>query len=350
MSTFLRTMMGAYCTFLLTRLALSIRKDLNAEEFQNSISALSLIWATGMLILTSSSLNVKNSDRLSFNKDRPTILLLNHGSFFDFILLPLIISTNLNTNKFLPRFLLAKKHFKKNPLYYRILGLGLLAEKLDMIFVNRRGNVEDAKLDVERTGNLLKNSYLPLAIFPQGTRARRHRNLDGSRNDAGYYAVGSKKRLESFNRHIKKGCAHIIKAADPKPNVMPIFIKNAATLCPKGSSKIQSAVMIDVVVGEPLRCKTDDVDEITREIDDAFKLIGDVDRELIQKLQRRLNVPDEAISENCHKQPFFPTLDIIFSLRPEAQKACLQKFVDVLRTKPSAEELEKFRMKIVSII
>jgi 1-acyl-sn-glycerol-3-phosphate acyltransferase len=250
---------GAMATFRLARLAAAVGKRLGRDALFDIAPAIASVWASKIAMTISARVTLED-DGNAAGVSGPSIFLFTHKSFLDFIFAPLAaLSINMaNGRRRIPLFLVAKNHFRKNPILYRIFGIGMAAEAMGMIFVDRDdcGDKGRAKAVSDAASDLIVKDGLDLALFPQGTRVTPYQPLAGARIDAGYYTAGSKKRLKADGKHLKMGAAYIAADSVIKLNgeksisIIPIAIQGTATACPKGSCKAQPNVHIRLVVGE----------------------------------------------------------------------------------------------------
>ncbi|MFA5812158.1 MAG: hypothetical protein WC956_07520, partial [bacterium] len=134
--------LGAWSTAWIARLLIRGSKYFGGPALREIASALALIWAGRVAQLSRSHVVVDGCERLE--KDAGLdIFLFTHASYLDFAFATLALAARPQSGegptpgRCLPTFLLAKDHFKDNPVYYRLLGIGRAAEALGMIFVER---------------------------------------------------------------------------------------------------------------------------------------------------------------------------------------------------------------------
>lgn len=258
---------GAWSTMWLARLILEAKVAGDDARFARVASSLAAIWGARLCQLARAAVTIEGRAQLPLPGGLQ-LFLFTHGSFLDFALAPLVLAARpgaltppLQSGSCLPRFLLAKDHFRDNILFYRILGIGRVAEALGMLFVERStdGTPERAHRVTQAAAAQLVHGQGALAIFPQGTRARAYRGATGERLDAAYYTVGSPDRIKADGQHLKKGAAHIAAAVaeavayagSREPvRIVPIAIAGAATVCPRGTMRIQQNVYVRLLVGE----------------------------------------------------------------------------------------------------
>jgi len=259
---------GAWSTFWLGRLVLMASKAYEGRELNQAAASLALVWAARIAQLSRARFTVEGSERILPGR-AADIFIFNHMSFIDFALAPIALSLRTREEvpgeegPFLPLFLLAKDHFRDNPFYYRVLGIGKAAEALGMIFVDRKGSGERDRAKAvarEATEKLLSHGG-GLAIYPQGSRAAPYVDRDGKRLDSAYYTVGPRERVKRDGAHLKKGTAHIATEAalsisregsDEEVRLIPVAISGTGMACPKGTSKVLTNVHLKLTVGETI--------------------------------------------------------------------------------------------------
>jgi len=277
---------GAWSTIWLARLVL-MAKRFGGEDFMRRVaSSLAVIWATRIAQLTRAAITVEGTSRLA-PAGGFQIYLFTHMSFLDFALAPLVLASRPNADEdntpphCLPHFLLAKDHFRDNPIFYRVLGIGRVAEALGMIFVDRskRGEHAAAQSVVCEAKEKLLGDELDLAIYPQGSRSIRYTGATGERRDSGYYTVGSRDRIKADGKHLKKGAAYIATDAaiqiahleedDEAPEIadevrlVPVAISGTGISCPRGCMRILPGIHMRLFVGEPIVIDTAMISGIT---------------------------------------------------------------------------------------
>lgn len=259
---------GAWSTIWLARLLMLSTENMETVRLNRTAASLALLWAARVAQIARAKVTVEGRERIPAGMGAD-IFLFNHTSFIDFALAPIALSLRpgatdgTETGSSIPIFLLAKDHFRNNPLYYRILGIGKAAEALDMIFVDRSGKGERSRaktVAIEATEKLLSTGK-GLAIYPQGSRAAPYIDRDKSRFDSAYYTVGPRERIKRDGAHLKKGAAHIATEAtialassgsDVEVRLIPVAILGAGIACPRGTSRILSNVHMKLKFGETI--------------------------------------------------------------------------------------------------
>lgn len=249
---------GIFDTAYLAHLPLSaLQKTSSQYLFENSDN-IACMWGKRMLQLSQSKLSVKNEELLEGKKGK-FIFIFNHKSSLDFALAFYAFS-NIKINQRAPRlrYIVAKDHFKDNPLIYSVFGIGKVIEVIGMIFIERKKRQKSFE-NLKSAAQDLVDKNIDLAIYPQGTRAIGNFDRAGKRRDAGYYTTVSKKSLDKELAHLKKGTAYLIldtlqilfdNQSDENLNLVFVGIDGAATTLPKKSLKIQTENTINFTIGD----------------------------------------------------------------------------------------------------
>jgi len=199
----------------------------------------------------------------------PQLFVFNHASVLDAAYAALALAARPRAREgdppenCLPSFLLAKDHFHDNPFYYRIIGMGRIAEVIGMTFVTRSGggDIARAQAVAHIASEKLLESRMPLAIFPQGTRAAPCVGSRGERLDSAYYTVGSKSRIKADGAHLKRGAAFIVAQAAftlarsgsrETVQLIPVALSGTGIACPRDSLRMRAGVPIRLTVGEQI--------------------------------------------------------------------------------------------------
>ena len=190
---------------IISKLIVLADKRQGPDYAREAASNLSAIVSAKLVQLSQIEFSIEGIDKLRDLK-WPIIYCFNHTSALDFNLIPLFMLAHRDAcgmdMPLLPTFMLARDHFLKNPFLHRVIGLGRAAEIMGMVFVERNKSTRStAAQAVESSVNALLSGTAPLAIYPQGSRARPTFNANGARMDAGYYTVGSLRRLSRDGGH-----------------------------------------------------------------------------------------------------------------------------------------------------
>lgn len=387
-SGLLALIIGILNTIWITRL-LDLAGRYRDKEFMREVAgALSQIWGARICQLARAALVVEGIENLPQQTKGPEIYLFTHKSFVDFAIAPLVIALRFLraeiTPAGLPIFLLAKDHFRDNPLLYRFLGLGRAAQLLGMIFVDRkaRDKIKEARRIADEASARLLEGGNVLAIFPQGRRAAKFTGPNGERMDAGYYTVGPAGRLRTEGGHLKKGAAHI--AADvaikllesgvsDDVKLVPVGILGSATVCPRGSMRVRPNVPINLSVGEAITIRPLDtacisspdeytgfVNHIHSQIDAALKREASVHSWLEQRFFediRTIFEPMKIEEVQLAMKPWrnddyivYATLDAIYARNPKHRRQFLNELVYLLLNFRTRDQVMTFRSKVVAYV
>lgn len=285
---FKKIFIGLINTIWVTRMVLLAGKSSDDGKLKDIASAFAVIWGTRICELAGASLVINDKNLLSEHSVK--IFVFTHGSFIDFAIVPLLFA-QLKIQHGLPIFLLAKDHFRDNPIFYRLLGIGRVAERLGMIFVDRK--VNNGRSSKKRTTRqaveaLLINSSA-LAIFPQGGRGHKCVGAKNERRESAYYTVGTVDRIRKEGSHLKKGSAFIatdaaieIAASDSRDNVeiIPVAISGASVVCPRGTMKIISGMELKMQVGDPIVINPASVSNLEKDSANYREFVGRINSQI----------------------------------------------------------------------
>lgn len=374
---------------IITRLILFANKWRNRDFLRKLTSSLALILSSRQAQLSRTKITIEGLDRLAGIK-MPMIYLFNHTSAVDFLTVPIFLLAHQTVTEkkipFVPCFMMARDHFLDNPLIYHIIGLGKAAELLDMIFIERRHRTTaSAQRAVKEAIDRIINKNLPLAIYPQGSRARNKVSANGSRLDAGYYTVGNLERLKHEGGHIKKGAAyiatdvalHIIESnIDGPVNLIPVTFTGAASILPRDSIKIWPNNEITVRVGDPIVVTKDMVahlnshehhdeyhnfiESINKRIDQAlkttFRLHADLECRFFEDMRNILDPYKMEELSIALKQwrgedyLFYLTLDYIYTCKPKHWPTLLGQLAHLILNDALRNEIIDFKNKVAEIM
>ena len=298
------TLRAVNALMIIAKLIILADKRRGDEYARDAASNLAVTISAKLVSLAQVEFSIDGIDKLRDLK-WPTIYCFNHTSALDFNLIPLFMLAHRDAcgvdMPLVPTFMLASDHFLKNPLLHRIIGLGRAAEVMGMVFVERKKNTRStASQAVESAVNALLSSNAPLAIYPQGSRARPTFTADGVRMDAGYYTVGSLRRLSRDGGHIKKGAAFIATDAAialwkngnaGQINVIPVVFVGAGSVLPRTSIKVQRGLSVKMRVGNPIIVTPEAIGSITGDLNDDVRL------PFVTKLSSRI---DDALKSEFH--------------------------------------------------
>ncbi|MCE9625236.1 MAG: 1-acyl-sn-glycerol-3-phosphate acyltransferase [Deltaproteobacteria bacterium] len=328
------------------------------------------------------------ASRKSSRLEGKTLLLFNHKSYLDFALNFFALgSIHKSDGRHLrPRFIAAKDHFIDNPIIYSWIGLGKVIENAGMIFINREKGKGWAAM--QQAAEILVNSDVEIAVYPQGTRAYFMRSPSGERLDAGYYTTFTKKTWDQRLGHLKPGTANLIldtlialrERGEKKLNVLVTGIMGSAIAGPKGTFKAQSEAQVDfrilplwelstdLVAGlkspngaeagdEAERRYTEKLQELQEEINRKLLQATDWHRTLMNRLPIELEKlgiagPEveaalQRLRESKEDERPFILLDRIFSLDPDLWERFLRLYLS-LQSQESEEGSWKALLQEVS--
>lgn len=257
-------------TGYLTYMALTAHKKLGphyAREVSDHIAAL---WGKRILQRCKNHLLVQGLEKLK-DCSGHFLLVFNHKSALDFVLTFFALSGVCVGNRTLrPRFVVAKDHFYDNPIIYRMLGIGMVCQAMDMIFIERKNRSKSFE-NLKQAAKHMIEKDIDIAIYPQGTRAMGNFDRAGKRRDAGYYTTVSRSAPAKPLSHLKKGTAYLVfdalqvlreKDLNANLNLVFIGIKGTANTLPRGSLKFQTENQILYNVGDVVSLSPALVDNI----------------------------------------------------------------------------------------
>lgn len=378
---------GTWSTVWVAKLIALSSKKLAGNILKEIASALALVWAARVSQLINAHVTVEGREFLNSDAGLD-IFLFTHASFLDFALAGIALAARPQDtsspapSRCLPTFLVAKDHFRDNPIYYRILGIGRCAELLGMIFVDRKNTSgsERARMVAQKASELLADGGADLAIYPQGTRSAPCINPREDRIDSAYYTVGTRDRIKGDGLHLKKGAAHIavntaltLAAKDIKQNVriVPVAIMGTGIACPKGSIKIRPNTQICLRIEKPIVIFPEQAFEISKnvpefvenlhaKIDLALKTAAHVhavlERRFFEDIRSMLDpLQIEEISlaiKPWRKDDFLvhAILDAIYSCPKKKWRAFIGELSHLLLNFAPRSELLAFKSKIADAI
>ena len=185
----------------------------------------------------------------------PVIFISNHQSFIDFAIVPFVLGVvSVDRQRdFRPKYMAARDHFYDNWSLYRLLGLGRAMEAVGTIFVDRKAKKDQPTRAVDEAVEAMIQKGSDILMFPQGTRAYGNIDEHGRRLDAGYYTTIREKDVEKELGHLRKGAAYLaIDAAfqlakeGKKISIVPIGIKGAGIIAPRGKMRFERGVTVKV--------------------------------------------------------------------------------------------------------
>lgn len=356
-------------TATLARLAMFAMQSFPQERGQELFDWLARFWGSFFLArfhLALKTIGIENWKPIPGK----LLLVFNHKSYLDFALNFFALrNLSIHQRHLRPRFIAAKNHFIDNPFLYSWVGVGKCIQKAGMIFINRkRGR---GWLAMKQAAELLLQSDLEIAVYPNGTRARARINELGERLDSGYYTTFNPHQLREERGHLKIGLAQLILDAaiqlrarkEPPLHVLFVGIDGTGIASPRGSILIQKEAEVSFRVGEcwPVELPSDlplenpQGNPVTNEAQDHYMrllktLHAQIDEKLVcalghhEKLmrwalddssflapeQRKLLEDFLKSSDAAHEILPFVVLDRIYTLHPSRWKAHLRAFADAL--------------------
>lgn len=351
---------GLLSTWSLARAGLYAQKKWGQDYLKSICDAMMLLWAARMCEVSQLRVEVEGFENFSNVRD-PLLVICNHKSVFDFVVVPLALGLAKlpQRSPVRLRFMAAKDHFIDNFFVYRIIKIGLAMKAVGMIFVDRKGKARKAAVDeaVEQ----MFSSKVDVVIFPQGTRAYPQQDAMGNRWDAGYFAAGKSDRMSVMGGHLKKGAAHLaMQAAAHHPlSVLPVAVYGTATVYNKESLKVQLNETVGVRIGAPIRLESapqseaaysSAVKDLHEQMDAAMIEVSGIIPRLEQRLlmdtrlMLRPNEFDEfvqVVQERRDRKDalFFSVADQLYSLSKDAQHGRLIQLIGAARMGASVEDL-----------
>ena len=344
----LRSIAIAHSTAMAAKLASRGFKWFKSQQAYPCASACALLWGSRLAQLSASEVIVEGMEKKSVLPQGRFIVAFNHKSFFDFAFAAFVLyRTDEEPLAWtLPRYLVAKDHFKDNPIFYRVLGMGQALEKCRMIFVERKKRKQgSAKQAVKDAARELLREPIPVAIYPQGTRA--HGQLDrwGGRWDAGYFCVGNAERLKKEGSYFKKGLSQIALEAAASGRVVdiwPIAVEGTGTICPKGSLRVQTETTVRLRPGAPMRINPQDLPEwISTQVDETFQTLlnvaGRLEGVFLTDLREIVGAhawEEVAVSLNAWRGKdslLYMLLDCLYAMKPKNRRPFLNEIAGLLQ-------------------
>lgn len=179
-----------------------------ARDARSGIDALTRQWAKALVDLVGLRYRVVGTVPV-WQAGKRYMVMCSHASHFDIPLSFLALPGSLR--------MLAKKELSLIPLF------GTAMRRSEFIFINRNNRAQALK-DLQSAREKMESGIV-LWVAPEGTRS-----TDG--------------RLLPF----KKGCFHL--ALDTQAVIIPVGIRNVASVLPKGSWTINTGVSTEIHVGE----------------------------------------------------------------------------------------------------
>lgn len=370
---------------IITQLIVLADKRRGRSYAHEVASNLAVISASRMVHLAQAEFSIEGIDKLRELK-QPIVYCFNHTSALDFNLIPLFMLAHRDISgidmPLVPLFMLARDHFLKNPILYRLVGIGRAAEILGMIFVERKHSTRATAVEaVERSVEALCSGTAPLAIYPQGSRARPTVSADGKRMDAGYYTVGSLRRLTRDGGHLKKGAAFIVTDAaialwrnegGGQINIVPVVFVGAGTVLPRKKLKVQRGGSVIMRVGNPIIVTPEAIASLTNKMDDdarlpfvtklsgriddalksAFRIHAELERRFFEDARIMLDALQMEELSIAMKQwrgedyLVYATLDCIYACRPQHWHPMLGQLTHLILEDAPREDFLELKSRI----
>lgn len=374
---------GLWSTISVARKIVSAGKKKDQSELYRFASSAAISWSNKILSLVKANVSIDGIERVGPQRG-PRIFLFTHKSFLDVALIPFLLASlprEKSTDEpiCLPRFLVARDHFRDNVLLYRFLGIGKMAERLGMIFVDRKSKDRAAfarKITEDAVTGLVRDR-VPLAIFPQGTRAWPHFGPKGERLESAYYTVGPPERIAKEGAHLKKGAAHIAvstaqviagtKFSRPV-EIIPVAILGSAIACPRGSFRIKPNVNMRLCIGVPIIIGPESLDkkyadavlEIHSKIDVSLKTAehchAELERRFFESLRGRLKpmeFEDISIAMKSWRNSdylLFAILDAIYTCKSKEWIPLTGELAHLILNYCTREEMLEFKKRVANTI
>ena len=278
------------------------------------------------------------------------VVCLNHESLLDFCLSFYAIggTRTARGRRLRPRFIAAKDHFQDNVFIHSVLGVGRAMSVAGMIYVDRK-TPGAAGAVVADSVQVLRDSDVDLAIFPQGTRASPHWAPDGTATGAGYYTTA--KRIPGQG-HFRRGAAAIaFELSRHKPvDVVCVGITGTAQVLPARSFAVRThtTVRYDVLPPIHIHAGSDANEEaLLLRIERRLRRTARVNERLLETAglaQLRDVLEEWALVADPIP---YATLDAILSLPFELRVSWVDEFEALAKQRAGAETWRAFRARLV---
>lgn len=299
------------------------------------------MWGKRVLQHCQARFRLTGSQSLQDKKGR-FLLIFNHKSSLDFVFTFFALSDfRINGREMRPRFIVAKDHFKDNPIFYSLLGIGKTIEAARMIFISRKNKKQSFK-DLQEAAHTVATQPLDVTIYPQGTRAPGGYDRALKRRDAGYYTTINKKEYAKPQAHLKKGTAYLIwdtlkemQQNDPDEDLNLVFIgiKGAGIVMPKSEIKIQTEGDVEFAVGDVVTLSPRMMEDMISEAEEQTKshkkqFVQDMNLLIDDRLTQVLNLHQQL------KQRYLTELKGQFRFDEDKLKA-IEEYMDVISEQAS---------------
>ncbi len=317
------------------------------SRMREIVDAIMNLWGARLLDLARLEVRVHGIERLH-HIDGTVVICANHSSILDFVVMPLAMSLfPTQREPFHSRFLVAKDHFLDNWFYYHGIRIGRGVEAAGMIFVNRHGTPEQRQQAIPDAVRQMREHGVDAAIYPHGTRVPARYDDAGEPIEPGYFTAGWPKRKRPLGQHLKKGAARLACQAaqeaaqrDGRPvYVVPIGIRGAGVILPKGKATIMTEGIIELIVGEPLPVVLSaqavdadlaaQVDQLHTKIDHALRSLLEIEQHLLAEFR--------IIMEQEHSPSAAAQLVNQLEQWSDGKDTCLA-ILDLIAQYPSAQQ------------
>ena len=368
---------AAKLTAFIARLSYRAFRWMPAEKRGSIVSALCLLWAARIAQWARAEVIVENRPSFSHLDLGKQIVALNHKSFFDFAFSPFFLfrrNPDGSAMDCMPRYLVAKDHFKDSWLLGGVLGFKKIFSAWGMIFVDRNKKKGSKTREVIRDSVLqLLKSERPLAIYPQGSRTHGQFLADGSRWDAGYFCVGKQERLRRERGHLKKGVvflaletANSLKqdGIDRSVWIVPVGIDGAGTTCPRNSLRVQTNVTVRFRTAPALLVEACNEKQYSEKAEHLLKTLDESFQKMLNistRLERRFLVELRSINHAHHWEDvaaslkawrgkddlLYSILDFLYACPPKHHRFFVNELSQCLTQNAPREHFLDLRNRIV---
>jgi 1-acyl-sn-glycerol-3-phosphate acyltransferase len=287
------------------------------------------------------------------------IIALNHESVLDFALAFFSVG-GVETGRgkrMRLRFLAAKDHFIDNPILYSVMGIGRAIEQAGMIFVDRKKRGEGAK-SVHQAVDAIRKNDVDVAIFPQGTRATAHYDVNGDPYGGGYYTTtkGSIAGIRFFRSGVSRIAGGLAK--HQPVDIICVGLEGVGKVMPARRFTSYTNRVVRFTILPPLHLdKQESLDEqvISERIELHLRHAANVHARLLNSWQQETGASDEeriAVAQSMAHWDDAPdpagyaVLDAILTKRIRQRPSLLAEFKQLKEQGFPAEPFMAFRKRI----
>lgn len=372
---------GLWDTIQIADICLSVLSRVGPRYLYENVDVMASMASKRLLQRCQASLEVHGTEKLE-GLNGKFIFVFNHESSLDFMLSFFSLSeVTLNGRHPRPRFIVAKDHFKDNPIVYKFFGIGRVVEAMDMIFIDRK-NRKKGHQNLKQAAQALVSKDVDLAIYPQGTRAPGTFDRAGKRRPAGYYTTVNKKAPHVDCSYIRKGTAYLLLdillelyETQRQDDVFLVFVgvQGASVTLPKKHWRVQTETEISFQIGDVLKLNAEQIPEIfpegfdseltsarrrefvnkmTKVIDDRLKTTLGLHEKLSKRFvmdlrgqfrhydQDKMSQIEEALRQAQAKDDqIFQILDRIYTLPSKEWNGYLSQLCQLLLGKPEPDRM-----------